>query len=178
MFSFSRLESFIWAGESIPVFLLILESLGTQELILIGIVALIFLGPRRLPEMARKLGKIMADLKKTSGEFRETWEREVDFEDETKALKLDSISIAAIENELESEKTIAREGRKSADDARVGLPEIKAIEPSEFESRRQQLGEIGSSASDGSDTDTFETNADQKDGSDEADSLSDKRTWL
>jgi sec-independent protein translocase protein TatB len=160
------------------VFLFILESLGTQELILIGIVALIFLGPRRLPEMARKLGKILADLKKTSGEFRETWEREVDFEEETKALKLDSMSIDDIETELESERTIARDRRISGDDAPLTLPEVKAIDPSEFEARRQQLGENGSSASDGSDTEAPETTADRNDGSDETDLLSDKRTWL
>ncbi len=160
------------------MFLLILESLGTQELILIGIVALIFLGPRRLPEMARKLGKIMADLKKTSGEFRETWEREVDFEDETKALKLDSMSINDMENELESEKAIARESRILADEAGTALPEVRAIDAAEFDSRLQQLGENGSSVSGQSDIGARESVNEEDDVQNEGDSLSDKRTWL
>ena len=66
------------------MFLFIFESIGTQELLLIGIVALIFLGPRRMPEMARKLGKIMSDFKNTTSEFKSTWEREVNFEKDSK----------------------------------------------------------------------------------------------
>lgn len=69
------------------MFLLIFESLGTSELLLIGVVALIFLGPRRLPEIARKAGKIMAEFRHAANEFRETWEREVNFEEEAKILR-------------------------------------------------------------------------------------------
>lgn len=158
--------------------LFIFESLGTQELILIGIVALIFLGPRRLPEMARKLGKIMADLKKTSGEFRETWEREVNFEDETKALKLDSMSINEIENELESEKRIAREKQISPNEAGPTLPEVRAIDPAEFDSQLQQLGDNGSSVSGQGGIDATETISEESELHNEDDLLSDKRTWL
>lgn len=60
--------------------LFIFESIGTSELILIGIVALIVFGPRKLPELARTIGKTMADFKKTTNEFKDTWEREVDLE--------------------------------------------------------------------------------------------------
>lgn len=61
--------------------LLILESIGTQELILIGIIALIVFGPRKLPQMARKLGGMLTELRKVSNDFRETWEREASFDD-------------------------------------------------------------------------------------------------
>lgn len=84
------------------MYLLIFESIGTQELILIGIVALIFLGPRKLPEYMRKAGKLMNEFRNTTNEFKETWEREVNFEDEAKALKLDTI-------EEEASKPIARD---------------------------------------------------------------------
>ena len=69
------------------MFLFIFESIGTQELLLIGIVALIFLGPRRMPEMARKLGKLMSDFRNMTGEFKSTWEREVNLEDEERAIR-------------------------------------------------------------------------------------------
>ena len=36
-------------------YLFILESIGTSELLLIGLVALIIFGPRKLPELARML---------------------------------------------------------------------------------------------------------------------------
>lgn len=61
-------------------YLFIFESIGTSELILIGIVALIVFGPRKLPGLAKTLGKTMADFRKTTNEFKETWQREVDIE--------------------------------------------------------------------------------------------------
>ena len=67
------------------MFLFILESIGTSELLLIAVVALIFLGPRKMPEMARKIGKIMSEFRNTTSEFKETWQREVKFEDEEKS---------------------------------------------------------------------------------------------
>lgn len=69
------------------MFLFILESIGTSELILIGIIALIFLGPRKLPQIARTIGKTMADFRSTTNEFKSTWEREVNFEEEASALR-------------------------------------------------------------------------------------------
>jgi Tat protein translocase TatB subunit len=62
------------------MFLFIFESIGTSELLLIGVVALIFLGPRKLPQMARTIGKSMAEFRKATNEFKSTWEREVDLE--------------------------------------------------------------------------------------------------
>ena len=62
------------------MYLLIFEFLGTNEVLVILVVALILLGPRRLPQMSRKLGKSLAEFKKTSEEFKRTWEKEVDME--------------------------------------------------------------------------------------------------
>jgi Tat protein translocase TatB subunit len=73
------------------LFLFIFESIGTSELILVGIVALIFLGPRKLPELARKFGKITAEFRGTANEFKETWQREVNFEEEAKALDINAL---------------------------------------------------------------------------------------
>ena len=62
------------------MYLLIFEFLGTNELLVILVVALILLGPRRLPQMSRKIGKSLAEFKRTSEEFKRTWEKEVDME--------------------------------------------------------------------------------------------------
>jgi sec-independent protein translocase protein TatA len=75
------------------MYLFILENIGTQELLLIGIVALIFLGPRKMPEYARKFGKLMSDFRNTTNEFKETWQREVNFEEEYKAFRIDDDDI-------------------------------------------------------------------------------------
>ena len=60
--------------------LLILDSLGTSELLLILAVALIFFGPRKLPQISRQIGKAMAEFKRHSEDFKRTWEREVALE--------------------------------------------------------------------------------------------------
>ena len=62
------------------VFLFILDSLGTSELLLILVVALIFFGPRKLPQISRQIGKSLAEFRKASEDFKRTWEREVALE--------------------------------------------------------------------------------------------------
>jgi len=103
------------------VFLFILESIGTSELILIGIVALIFLGPRKLPEIARKIGKITAEFRGTASEFKQTWEREANFEEEKKIFKLD---------ELDAEP-VPREKAGVTGEA-VAAPAIRELDADEF----------------------------------------------
>jgi len=103
------------------VFLFILESVGTQELLLIGLAALIFLGPRRMPEMAKKIGKFMAEFRGTANEFKETWRREVDIENAARGFDLSNI-----EAEVNAEKTIAQS-------APPALAEIKEVNPEQLE---------------------------------------------
>ena len=60
---------------------LILDSLGSTELLFILVVALIFFGPRKLPQLARSMGKGLAEFRKASDDFKRTWEREVALEE-------------------------------------------------------------------------------------------------
>ena len=62
------------------VFAFILDSLGSTELFFILVVALIFFGPRKLPQLARSMGKGLAEFRKASDDFKRTWEREVALE--------------------------------------------------------------------------------------------------
>ena len=83
------------------MFLLILESIGTSELILIAAVALIVFGPRKLPEMAKKLGKTMAEFRNATNEFKSTWQKEVAFEEEKEqgkntSLLTDTVAVNSI----------------------------------------------------------------------------------
>jgi len=135
--------------------------LGTSELILIGIVALIFLGPRKLPEIAKKLGKIMNDLRSTTSEFKETWEREVNFDEEVKALQ-----IKKLDEEVESAKSISVDGGQAAVDA----PEVRAIDASRFEGVTS-ASEISAAASD------QEPDREEDPNDDTADALA-KQNWL
>ena len=63
------------------MFALILETLSSTELLFILVVALIFFGPRKLPQLARSMGKGLAEFRKASDDFKRTWEREVAMEE-------------------------------------------------------------------------------------------------
>lgn len=62
------------------MFALILESLGSTELLFILAIALMFFGPRKLPQLARSMGKGLTEFRKASDDFKRTWEREVALE--------------------------------------------------------------------------------------------------
>src|SRR3977135_2342719 len=51
---------------------------------LILVVALIFFGPRKLPQISRQIGKSLSEFRKASEEFKSTWAREVALEVEAK----------------------------------------------------------------------------------------------
>ncbi len=53
-------------------------DLGMQELIVIFAVALLVFGPQRLPELARSLGKGMAELRKTLHGVKDQIDSEMD----------------------------------------------------------------------------------------------------
>ena len=85
--------------------LLILESLGSTELIFILIMALVFFGPRKLPQISRSLGKNLADFRKASEDFKRTWDKEVRLEEtgdtnsNLNRFALDQNSILGTEND-------------------------------------------------------------------------------
>lgn len=103
-------------------YIFILESIGTAELLLIGLVALIIFGPRKLPELARMLGKARNEFRKTTDEFKETWTREVDFEN------LDKQDNPGA---LESSNTIQRTDSVMKNE--IVAPEIKEISQADFQ---------------------------------------------
>ncbi len=76
--------------------LLFLESIGTTELLVILVGALVLFGPRKLPELARSLGKSLNQFKGASEDFKRTWEREVEVERVERDLRIDGGTTHAI----------------------------------------------------------------------------------
>jgi sec-independent protein translocase protein TatA len=54
--------------------------LGTTEIILILVIALIVFGPRKLPELGKSMGQAMFQFRRASDDFKRTWEQEVEIE--------------------------------------------------------------------------------------------------
>jgi Tat protein translocase TatB subunit len=144
------------------VYLFIFESLGTSELILIGIIALIFLGPRKLPSIAKTIGKTLADLRNTTNEFKSTWEREVDFETEEKAWRTGDAD--------DADATVPRAEPQVSEPGGLALPEIKPVDKDQFEQYREEEAEPIFV--------TAETTSENGPSRDLETPLSDKKSWL
>jgi Tat protein translocase TatB subunit len=71
-------------------------DLGFSEMLFIFLLALIILGPRRLPELARQFGRIMGDIKRASNDFQ------AQVQDEVRQLELE-------ETAKKFEKTVSLE---------------------------------------------------------------------
>ena len=85
------------------MFALILEGIGSAELLFILVIALIFFGPRKLPQLARSMGKGLAEFRKASDEFKRTWEREVALE----SAQLDDNTMLAAEQQSAYEAPVS-----------------------------------------------------------------------
>lgn len=144
--------------------LFIFESIGTSELILIGIVALIFLGPRKLPSIARTIGKTMADFRNTTNEFKSTWEREVNFEEEAQALRTGEMTQGTVPAITQPE-SVYTEG--------ISAPEIKEIDASAFNSQSLN-GNVAQENAEHEPTEAAKKSSPEP----EEVSLSDKKNWL
>jgi sec-independent protein translocase protein TatA len=51
-------------------------NLGFPEMLVIFVIALVFFGPGKLPEIGKSLGKGIAEFKKASRDLARTWEEE------------------------------------------------------------------------------------------------------
>ncbi len=108
-------------------YLFILESIGTSELLLIGLVALIIFGPRKLPELARMLGKAMNEFRRTTDDFKETWAREVDFEKEENPSQPELSALSTTENSIQRNEAAIKD--------EITAPEIKEISQADFQAK-------------------------------------------
>jgi TatA/E family protein of Tat protein translocase len=88
------------------MFLLILDSLGNSELLVILVAALIFFGPRKLPQLSRTVGKSLTEFRRASDDFKRTWAQEVAFDVDDKKI-MPSPSIASVDASV-SGQTVQR----------------------------------------------------------------------
>ncbi len=61
--------------------------MGFSDMLFIFFLALIIFGPKRLPEIGRQVGKLMAEFKRHSNEFKSQLENEIQLMDRQERLK-------------------------------------------------------------------------------------------
>jgi TatA/E family protein of Tat protein translocase len=82
--------------------------LSIPHLIIIFIVALIVFGPQKLPELARNLGKIMAEFRRATGDLRST------FDEHMRELEREAQAIEVKKRDLEVREAAVRLAQSSA----------------------------------------------------------------
>jgi TatA/E family protein of Tat protein translocase len=111
--------------------LLILDSVGNSELLLILAAALIFFGPRRLPQLSRQIGKSLTEFRRASEDFKRTWEREVNLEDGDKGPpEHNSILDRASDRIRAAREATLADSNQPQPGASVITPSITAVDPS------------------------------------------------
>lgn len=74
-------------------------GIGMPELIIILAIALVVIGPTKLPDLARSLGKGMAEFKRATNDFKRGVEEEVRVAEEKEQQAAETASKAAAEPE-------------------------------------------------------------------------------
>lgn len=67
-------------------------GIGISEIIIILIIALLVIGPDKLPDLAKKLGKSMAELKRTTDDLRDSIYLDTDKEEDNKSTHMEKES--------------------------------------------------------------------------------------
>jgi sec-independent protein translocase protein TatB len=76
-------------------------NLGMPEMIFIFLLALVIFGPKELPAIGRKLGKILGEFKKASNEFKNQLETEmmnIELEERSKKPAGEVVTVQPVEN--------------------------------------------------------------------------------
>lgn len=80
-------------------------GIGMPELILILAIALIVIGPKKLPDLAKSLGRAMREFKSATNEFKESMQ----IDDEVKELQDVKKSFDDISNEIRENMDVTKE---------------------------------------------------------------------
>ncbi len=108
-------------------------GMGMPEIILILAVALIFIGPKKLPDLARSLGKAVNEFKKAGKEFKKT----IDIDEETKGIKESIDEIKSVSYKSDEDKKEDKKEDKSDDTKEPKEKSATVVEPTKKEQECQ-----------------------------------------
>lgn len=122
-------------------------GIGMPELLLILAIALIVIGPKKLPDLAKSLGRTLREFKKATNEFKETIQIDEDLSDVKKAFddlgddikdsaglnaskefnRLDESQTAEQEEDKGDESDKEAEGEDKSENVKAASDELKDI---------------------------------------------------
>jgi TatA/E family protein of Tat protein translocase len=101
------------------------KMLSIPHLIIIFVVALVVFGPEKLPELARNLGKVMAEFRRATGDLRSTFEGHMrDLERETDTRRIGGSTSGSGAGSGASADTIAAVPAPTGDSAAGTVPTL------------------------------------------------------
>ena len=127
------------------MYLFILDSLGSTELLVILGAALIFFGPRRLPQLSRQIGKGLAEFRRASEDFKRTWEREVNIENFEQGIDNDPTSSfidKATEKIRAAREAAALDSAGVSATAETIAPSITPVDPALVQPRETNVASV------------------------------------
>lgn len=102
-----------------------------SELIVIGIVALVVIGPERLPKVARTAGLLLGRLQRYVNDVKADISREMQLDELKKLQAQMQESARSLENSIRSEVASVEQAVQSGVDTSTALPDAKPVEPAE-----------------------------------------------
>ena len=100
-------------------------DIGLQEMLVIGVLALLVFGPSKLPELGRMVGRALREFRRASDEFRSTVESNLHINDPDPITPPAPEPVVATPTPVlpsEAEATIAAEGKTATVTAEPGEP--------------------------------------------------------
>ncbi|WP_027184855.1 Sec-independent protein translocase protein TatB [Desulfovibrio inopinatus] len=94
-------------------------NIGSTELMVIIVVALIFIGPSKLPELMRTFGKGMAEFRRMSSDVKHTFEAEVERAEQKKRQEEAKKELFPEDDEKAAVNTTAAESEMNSVDAKT-----------------------------------------------------------
>jgi sec-independent protein translocase protein TatB len=101
--------------------------LSIPHMIVVFIVVLVVFGPQKLPELARGLGKLMAEFRKASTDFKSAFEEEMrDLERQAREVERRKADAAAAAASAATQTQPATQGTPSGVETQPSAPELAA----------------------------------------------------
>ena len=104
-------------------------GLGMPEILLILAIALIVIGPKKLPELAKTLGRAMGEFKRSAQDFK----RSIDMETTLHDIKSSATDMTDITGKSRQEKKDKDQNQENPDQEKTDIPKDGPFEDAEAE---------------------------------------------